>query len=170
MTYHSEHQNPYQIRFQIEKTRVGEQTPYDTVKLDGNLLLNGGRDLLNNLLTGTGSPVALGSANALVHVGDSAVTASAPQTELQGTGTYNDTVGTPHKWKKGMEPGFPQIITATGVIRYKARFLSDEANFTWQEFGVSNGATLFNRRVASPAIGTKTIEDEWVFSVEISFA
>lgn len=152
--------NPYTIKWQIEKTRVGEQTPYQVLDITGNAMLSQGRDLLNALLTGAGGAVALSAAAALIHVGDSTVAVVSGQTELQGTGTYNDTVGAPHKWKKGMEAGFPAVIS--GAIRYKARFLSAEANFAWNEFGVSNGTTLFNRKVANPSIGTKTTEDELI--------
>lgn len=171
---------PYDILWKIEKHSASEVAdlttselelvkPKDTVIIPGNALLVGGRDLLNNLLIGgTGTP--LDNAHALVHVGDSTASVSSSQVELQGSGTYNDTAGTPHKWKKGMEAGYPQIIASTGAIRFRARFVSAEANFTWNEFGVSNGEVLFNRKVASPSIGTKTTEDEWVFSVEFYFS
>lgn len=172
------HTNPYEIKWQIRKYAANEVqdltldeldnvTPKEVIDIEGNIMLNQGRDLINNLLMGVGNPTPLSAANALIHVGDSTAAESKTQTDLQATGTYNDTSGTPHKWKKPMEAGFPQVVN--GAIRYKARFVSAEANFQWNEFGVSNGTTLFNRKVASPSIGTKTTEDEWVFSVELNF-
>ncbi|GAA5500453.1 hypothetical protein Dxin01_00174 [Deinococcus xinjiangensis] len=173
------HANPYQIKWTVEKYSTGglaipsltelegDLKPYERVEIDSNMMLNQGRDLLNNMLMGSGSPTPLSAANALVHVGNSSLAEAKTQTELQAAGVYNDTSGTPMKWKKGMESGFPQVVN--GAIRYKARFLSAEANFAWNEFGVSNGTLLFNRKVASPSIGTKTVEDEWVFSVELNF-
>lgn len=173
------HTNPYEIKWTLSKYDASETEglsldeldalqPKETVEIDGNMMLNAGRDILNALLMGTGNPTPMSASTALIYVGDSSVGESKLQTDLQATGTYNDTVGTPHKWKKPMESGFPQVVN--GAVRYKARFLSAEANFAWNEFGVSNGVTLFNRKVASPSIGTKTTEDEWVFSVEINFS
>ena len=174
------HTNPYRITSTISKYTAGEVRgatfeelltfcrPHDEVVIEGNLMLNQGRDLLNSLLMGTGTPTPLSAANALICVGDSTVTEVRTQTELQATGSYNDTTNVPHKWRKPMESGFPQVVN--GALRYKARFISQEANHAWNEFGVSNGGLLFNRKVASPSIGTKTTEDEWVFSVELSFS
>lgn len=171
------HTNPYEIKWTLSKYDATESaglsdaeleqlTPREVIEIDGNMMLNQGRDLLNALLMGTGG-TAMTAALALVHVGDSSQSELKTQTDLQATGTYNDSSGTPHKWKKPMESGFPQVVN--GAIRYKARFLSAEANFAWNEFGVSNGTLLFNRKVANPSIGTKTTEDEWVFSVELNF-
>lgn len=154
------HRNPYKIRWIAEKYQVRDALgvptedliyvpKYDEVVVDGNRLLNQGRDMLNQMLIGQGTPTPLSAQTALVHVGDGGqVGEAATQTDLQGTGAYNDLAGQPHKWKKGMEPGFPQIIVASGVVRFKSRFLSEEANFTWSEFGVSNGTILFNRKIA----------------------
>lgn len=164
------HTNPYEIKWTLRKYDAAQTagltdaelesvTPLETLYIDGNLMLNQGRDLINGLLMGTGG-IAMSTATALIHVGDSSVSEVKTQTDLQGAGTYNDTTGTPHKWKKPMESGFPQVVN--GAIRYKARFLSAEANFAWNEFGVSNGTALFNRKVASPSIGTKTTEDELI--------
>lgn len=172
------HSNPYEIKWTLSKydadqtegltlDELDQVEPKEVLEIDGNLMLNQGRDLMNNLLMGAGSPTPMSATTSLIHVGDSTASESKTQTDLQATGVYNDTSGTPHKWKKPMEAGFPQVVN--GAIRYKARFVSVEANFQWNEFGVSNGTTLFNRKVASPSIGTKTTEDEWVFSVEINF-
>ena len=142
----------YDITWQLDKYKAGKL--YDTVKAEGNLLLNAGRDTLYTLMMGTGG-TPFNSANSQVWVGNGTTPADATQTGLLGSSTYS----------KGMEAGFPAV--QSGAARFKARFLEAEANFAWKEFGVSNGTVMLNRKVQD--IGTKTLEDEWVFTIEIRF-
>lgn len=142
----------YEIRWTVEKYRQGEL--YETLDFTANLLLNAGRDLLYQLLTGTGG-TPFNAANSLVWVGNGTTPADATQTGLTGSSSLS----------KGMEAGFPAVVN--GALRFKARFLEPQANFAWKEFGVSNGTVMLNRKTQD--IGTKTSEDEWVFTVEIRF-
>lgn len=142
----------YEVKWTVEKYRDGQL--YDTILQEGNLLLNAGRDLLYQLLTGAGG-IPFNAANSKVYVGNGTTVADATQTGLVGSSTFN----------KGMESGFPAVVN--GGLRYKARFLEAEANFAWKEFGISNGTVMLNRKVQD--IGTKTSDDEWVFTVEIRF-
>lgn len=170
----------YSIRWIVDKHRaydvagvsadeIGSVTPYEQRVVNNNGLLSTGRDVLADLLVGKAGAVPFDTTRARVHVGDSTSPFSAADTDLRAVGDYNDTVGTPHKWYKGMDTSaYPQYTN--GVLKFRSRFLSPEANFQWNEFGVGNGVVLFNRKVASPSVGLKTSEDEWVFSVELSFS
>lgn len=140
----------YEIYWKVEKYRNGKL--YSTQEDAGNLLLNSGRDLLYQLMTGTGG-TPFNNGNSLVYVGNGTTPADATQTGLTGGSTFS----------KGMETGFPTVVN--GELRFKARFLEPEANFAWKEFGVSNGVVMLNRKTQD--IGTKTSDDEWVFTVAV---
>lgn len=143
----------YEIFWQVDKYRDGKLV--DTIQDAGNLLLNSGRDLLYQLLTGTGG-TPFNSSNSVVYVGNGTTPADATQTGLTGSSTFS----------KGMETGFPTVVN--GELRFKARFQEPEANFAWKEFGVSNGVVMLNRKTQD--IGTKTSDDEWVFTVAIKIS
>lgn len=143
----------YEIRWTVEKFRNGELI--ETVQDEGNLLLNAGRDLIYQLISGAGG-TPFDAANSVIWVGNGTTPADPAQTGMVGGTTYS----------KAMEAGFPTVVN--GALRFKARFLENQANFAWNEFGVSNGTVMLNRKVQ--AIGTKTSEDEWVFTVEIRFS
>lgn len=140
----------YEIGWRVDKYRDG--TLYESRESSGNLLLNTGRELLYQLMTGTGG-TPFNNTNSLVWVGNGTTPADATQTGLTGSSTFS----------KHMETGFPTVVN--GELRFKARFGEPEANFAWKEFGVSNGTVMLNRKTQD--IGTKTSDDEWVFTVAI---
>jgi len=63
-----------------------------------------------------------------------------------------------------MEATYPQ--RAANALTFRALFATDEANFTWAEWGVFNAVaagTMMNRKVE--ALGTKTSAQSWQLTV-----
>jgi hypothetical protein len=110
-----------------------------------------------------GAVTKFDASNAYLGVGDSTTAFDKTQTDLQGT----------NKLRKSMDSGYPdQDPLGTGdnqKVRYQATFSTEEANWTWNEWGLFNAATagtMHNREVEN--IGTKTSLTTWVFQVDIS--
>lgn len=127
--------------------------PEELLTVDGNLLLNAGITRLLNLGCGLGG-TAFDAADAYIGVGDSVTAASASQTDLQASS---------NKLYRPMVASFPQVSAQTAS--WQASFGSSDANYAWNEWGVSAGASgasgdgfttpgvLLNRKVSS--LGTK---------------
>jgi len=118
-------------------------------------LTNAGRNEIAAALIGEGTP--FNNSNARIGVGDGDTTFIATQTDLTGA----------NKFRKGMDTGYP--IRDSNTITYRATFGSDEANFTWKEWGVFNAATggvMLNRLVDNN--GTKLSGQTWAFTVTIT--
>jgi hypothetical protein len=69
----------------------------------------------------------------------------------------------------GMDAGFPTITS--NVITFQITVPTTDVNFSWQEIGVFNNATLgsgtmFNRFLS--AIGTKTNTQTWQLTVTLT--
>lgn len=130
-------------------------------RIDGNLLLNEGINLLLSLLAG-GAGTDFGNANAYLGVGDSSTAASASQTGLQAA---------TNKLYKAMDASYPTYGTSQ-KITFKSTFTSAEANFNWNEFTVANGnsdaAVNLNRKVS--AQGTKVSGQTWELTLEITLS
>lgn len=137
-----------------------ERQPEEVIHDEGNMLVNGGINLIWTLVAGgTGTP--FNSTNAHIGVGDSSVAEDASQTDLQAT---------TNKIRKGMVAGYP-VYGSNQKIVFKSEFLENEANFDWREWGVFNaasGGTMLNRKVANS--GTKASGSIWVFTVEITLS
>jgi hypothetical protein len=148
--------------------------PYEEVVGAGNMLVNGGADLLWLNAMSPGSTVAnnarafLDAGNAGIGVGNSNTAAAKTQTDLQGAS----------KARKGMEATYPTHTTGTGStaardITLRALFSTAQANFAWAEWGVFNSTTdgqgrMVNRKVE--ALGTKTTAASWQFTVKLSLS
>ena len=133
--------------------------PYETVEGEGNLLLNEGINAIWTLVCG-GSETAFNNANARLGVGDSTAAAAATQTDLQAA---------TNKLYKGMVAGYP-VFGSNQKVTFQAQFTSTEANFTWNEWSVDNGATAaknLNRKVES--LGTKS-GGTWTLTVDITLS
>ena len=130
-------------------------------KIDGNLLLNEGINLLLSLLAG-GAGTDFGNTNAYLGVGDSSTAASASQTGLQAA---------TNKLYKAMDASYPTYGTSQ-KITFKSTFTSAEANFDWNEFTVANGnsdaAVNLNRKVSTQ--GTKVSGQTWELTLEITLS
>lgn len=134
------------------------ERPYDEERHPGNLLVNAGIQLLEDLLIGAGGTV-YSNANAHIGVGDSTTAAAAGQTDLQAA---------TNKLRKAMDSTFPSRASQT--LSFKSSFGSAEANFAWQEwavFNASSAGTMLNRKVES--LGTKS-SGTWSLQVDISIS
>ena len=117
-------------------------------------MTNAFRDLLTQAAIGE-AVTDFNNANAYIGVGDSAAAFAAAQTDLQAGA---------NKLRKAMEATYPQ--RAANALTFRALFATDEANFTWAEWGVFNAVaagTMMNRKVE--ALGTKTSAQSWQLTV-----
>lgn len=128
--------------------------------IDGNLLLNEGIQLLEDLLIGAGG-TAYNNANAYLGVGDSNAAESASQTGLQAAS---------NKTYKPMQATYPQRSAQT--ITWRAVFASGDANYAWNEFTIVNASTdtgtNLNRKTS--AQGTKAAGQTWTLDVTVSLS
>jgi hypothetical protein len=117
--------------------------PAEVREADGNLLVNTGIALLEDLLIGAGGTV-FSNANAYLGIGDSATAAAASQTDLLGTNV-----------RQAMDATFPSRSGQT--LTFRATFGTGVGNFHIQEQGTFNASsvgTMLNRKVTD--LGTKT--------------
>lgn len=131
----------------------------ETVEGEGNILVNAGIALLEDLLIGAGGTV-YSNANAYIGVGDSTTAAAAGQTDLQAAS---------NKLRKAMDATYPSRSGQT--LTFRSTFGSSDANFAWEEWAVFNASTsgtMLNRKVA--AMGTKASGATWVFTVTITIS
>lgn len=148
---------------------------YDTVEIDGNILVIGGASVQWQTLIGNGTATAAqpltyfnnAQANIGVGGGAGATTAAADtQTDLQGAS----------KTRKPMDATYPQHTDTTGTagsksIVFRATFATGDANYTWDEWGLFNATSagrMLNRKVE--ALGTKTSAATWVLTITLSLA
>jgi hypothetical protein len=132
--------------------------PSEVRHVRGNMLVNAGIALLEDLLIGAGGTV-FSNANARLGVGDSATAAAAGQTDLQAA---------TNKLRKAMDATFPSRSAQT--LTFQASFTGAEANFAWNEWAIFNAAaagTMLNRK--AEALGTKS-SGTWVLAVTITIS
>lgn len=144
--------------------------PDEIEEIAGNLLLNEGIGRLWDLGIAAGG-TAWNNANAFIGVGDSNTAEAATQTELQAT------QNAANRFYKGMVATWPQRTNQT--MDWRSDFTSSEANFAWQEWTVSAGATTasgagflvgttnLNRKVQS--LGTKAT-GTWTMTASITLS
>lgn len=129
-------------------------------EVHGNLLLNEGIQLLEDLLIGAGGTV-YSNANAYIGVGDSTTAEAATQTGLSAA---------TNKTYKAMSASYPQRSNQT--VTWRAVFASADANYAWNEFTVVNGSTdtgtNLNRKVS--AQGTKASGQTWTVDVSLTIS
>lgn len=137
----------------------GAHEPYETVESEGNLALNEGLNLIWSLVCG-GAGTPYNNANARIGVGDSSTAATVAQTDLQAA---------TNKLYKAMDATFPTFGTLQKAT-FKSSFTGAEANFTWNEWTVDNGAVdgiNLNRKVEN--LGTKA-GGTWTLTVDLTLA
>lgn len=131
--------------------------PYNVTHFKGNLLLNEGIQVLEDLLIGEAGDV-YDNTNAYLGVGDSSTAAVATQTALQAA---------TNKAYVGMDDTYPSRASQT--ITWRATFGSAVGNFAWAEFTLINAATdagdNLNRKVSDQ--GTKASGQSWVLSLTL---
>lgn len=157
-------QAAYHTRWMIRKYADDQafvnNTPFDTVAIDGNLLLNEGIAEFLKLLSGSAA-TAFNQANSFLGVGDAATAEAAAQTGLQAA---------TNKAYVACEAGYPQI--AANTITWRGVFNGSAANFAWHELTVANGnsdaAVNLNRKVS--AQGTKATGQTWTLDLQITWS
>lgn len=96
------------------------------------------------------------NAHAKIGVGDSSTAFNSAQTGLQAA---------TNKFEQAVDATFP--TRATNVLTFQSTFATTDANFAWNEWGITNGAQYLNRKVES--LGTKTSAATWRFTVTTAF-
>ncbi len=119
-------------------------------EIGGNVFLIAGINFLwNCLVYGSCSP-PFGS-QAQICVGNGTTPVSSSQTGLTGSQTFCQT----------QDPGYP--VVSQNQVTFEATYNPNQANFCWNEWGVSNGQVFLNR--AQVSLGTKSYPYTWVFQV-----
>ena len=142
----------------MQDIESGKAKPIKTTRIEGNLGLNEGIQLLEDLLIGAGGTV-FNNANAYLGVGDSDTAESATQTGLQAS---------TNKLYKAMEASYPSRSSQT--VSWRSLFGTGDANFAWKEFTVANGnsdsAVNLNRKVSDQ--GTKPDTQAWMLTLQVT--
>ena len=124
-----------------------------------NIFLTVGTNELWKLATGQ-SANTFTNAQATIGIGDSAVVATAAQTDLQAA---------TNKTYKAMAASFPSV-PASGSVQFQAVFASADANYVWAEFVVRHGTSLVCLDRGVSAMGTKAAGTTWTATVTLSLA
>ena len=122
-----------------------------------------GRNNTTALIVSTGSMRPWSATGAYMLVGNSSAAESSSSTWLYGA---NSTM-------QPMDAGFPTRSTNIGT--WQATFSTAMANFTIWEWGIVNttstsdgNASLLNRKLESPNLGTKTSAQSWQINAAIT--
>lgn len=149
-----------------ERTFFAENTPYESIEVEGNLLMTAGATALWTALAGTAGTFT--NALAAIGVGDSTTASAASQTNLQAT---------TNAARVGMNASYPAV--STNQIEFQATFGGSVGNFAWNEWGVFNavgtgtpptGGTMLNRAVPAGGLGTKVSGSTWTLTVTLSLS
>lgn len=159
------------ITSEMLRKYVGD--PEVVEEIEGNILLNEGIGRLISLLIGGGG-TAYNNANAFVGVGDSTTAEAQTQTDLSAA---------TNKFYKAMVATYPVTpgsgSPAANSVDFRSDFTSSEANYVWNEWSISAGATTasgggftvgttnLNRKVQS--LGTKAT-GTWTMTGTITFS
>lgn len=123
-------------------------------------LLNAGRNFLAQAMINDSSPTFFTNVNAHLCVGDSSTAYSATQTDLQAV---------TNKMRKAMDASYP--TRTDNALTFRSNFATGDANWEWYEWGVANASSsgvMFNRKVESPSLGTKTSAQSWVLTATLT--
>lgn len=141
----------------------------DTEFVPGNLLLQEGIQLLEDLLIGA-LTTKYDNANSYIGVGDTSSTELASQFELQAANASTNRV------YKAMNASYP--LRSSQTVSWQSDFGSTEGNFAWNEWTVARGATggppltsgttNLNRKVQ--ALGTKASGTTWTMTGQVTIA
>jgi hypothetical protein len=140
---------------------IGAMLPAESV-IKGNKLLNSGIAAIQDLICGIAAPTKWDAGNARIGVGDNATAANETQTGLLaavGNQAYNTCTAT-----------FPSRNNTT--LTWQAAFTGAVANYSWQEFTVTNAGNNTGNsinRVANNQ-GTKINGQVWTVSVQLTLS
>lgn len=149
--------------------------PEEVVEIEGNLLLNEGIQRLLDLGIAAVSNQVAGNAwnngSSYIGVGDTSTAEAATQTELQAA------QNAANRFYKAMNATYPSRSSQT--VSWQSDFTSTEANFAWNEWTISAGATTasgsgflvgttnLNRKVQS--LGTKST-GTWTMTGQVTLS
>lgn len=143
---------------EAERKAARDIRPYEVVEGDFNAMVDAGINALLLLLVGGGG-TAYNNASAYLAVGDSSTAWATTHTDLQAA---------TNKLRKGMKATYP--VTGTKKQTFQSDFLTGEANWVWNEWGIFNAAaagTMLNRKVEN--LGTKA-SGTWTLTVDFSLS
>jgi hypothetical protein len=153
--------------------------PYEVLKEKGNLLLHQGAAAMWQFMLGNGSAGTdaylsyYDATNSRIAVGTSTAAVAASQVDLQGGQIGSADV---YRAYGTMQPGYPQhtdgTATANSTVEFVSVFESAEANFDWNEWGITNGTAstsrVLNRKTTY--MGTKQPGETWTFIIRITLS
>lgn len=121
-------------------------------------LTTAGAQFIAKAITGLNSPTLFSASNYYIGVGDSGTAFNVAQTDL---------VAASNKLRKLVT----SVAESGGVITAIASFGTSEANWEWAEWGsfnASSGGTMYQRKVESPTLGTKTSAQVWTLTATLT--
>lgn len=121
-------------------------------------LTTAGAQFIAKAVTGLNTPTLFSASNYYLGVGDSSTAFAVGQTDLQAS---------TNKARKLVT----SVNEASGVVTAVASFGTSEANFEWYEWGsfnASSGGTMYQRKVESPSLGTKTSAQVWTLTATLT--
>ncbi len=121
-------------------------------------LTTAGAQFIAKAVTGLNSPTLFNASNCYVAVGDSSTAFGVANTDL---------LASTNKFRKLAT----SVNESAGVVTVVASYGTAEANFEWYEWGLTNassGGTLYNRKVESPSLGTKTSSQVWSLTATLT--
>lgn len=117
-------------------------------------LTTAGAQFIAKAVTGLNTPTLFSASNYYLGVGDSSTAFAVGQTDLQAS---------TNKVRKLVT----SVQEASGVVTAVASFGTSEGNFEWYEwasFNASSSGTMYQRKVESPSLGTKTSAQVWTLT------
>ena len=121
-------------------------------------LTTAGAQFIARAITGLNSPTLFSASNLHLGVGDSSTAFAIGQTDL---------VAATNKLRKIVT----SVAESGGVITAVTSFGTSEANFEWYEwasFNAPSGGTMYQRKVESPSLGTKTSAQVWTLTATLT--
>ncbi len=121
-------------------------------------LTTAGAQFIAKAITGLNSPTLYSASNYYIGVGDSNTAFAIGQTDLQAS---------TNKLRKLVT----SVNESAGVVTAVTSYGTSEANFEWYEWGsfnASSGGTMYQRKVESPSLGTKTSAQVWSMTLTLT--
>jgi hypothetical protein len=120
-----------------------------------------GLEVIASVLSADGLEDVFNHDNTFIGVGSSITAFDPAQTDLLGTS----------KFRQGMDEGYPQ--RTDNAITFKATFAAEDANFSWNEYGLFNaetGGDMLMREAGAISLKTspKTSMKEIVFTTTLT--
>jgi len=131
-------------------------------------LTNDGAVAIASALLGDGGVTLFDNANAQIAVGDDSTAFSTSQSQLQAEANGGNHL------RKGMNTGYPlrnpDSDGSLNKTRYQTTFGTSEGNFRWEEWGITNSATVGGGEMLFRIVefnGEKSSSATWVFEVDL---